>query len=208
MYSCSNLFKEFLYSYSSLGLLRFPVANIKYSQSCMDGCFFCFCFVSLMVFRCSDISWNIYLKLFFSNIIYPEFLSALVMLAILFWIVEAKICYVLGLLLGTVHSGGGWLLVEETRPILEMVGKSSAATVNSLCLIAQRIGNFDGKAVKNSDLKTLLIIAYSPFKHFTRNDGIAALFFGFQVNGHLWSLLKCLSIPRHHQCKITKQLWF
>jgi len=80
-----------------------------------------------------------------------------------------------------------------------MVGRSSAATFNSLCLMAQRMGSLDGKAVKNSELKTLQIIAYSSFKHFTRNGGIAALFFGFKVNGHLWSLLKCLSKLWHHQ---------
>lgn len=46
-----------------------------------------------------------------------------------------------------------------------MVGRSSAATFNSLCLMAQRMGSLDGKAVKNSELKTLQIIAYSSFKH-------------------------------------------
>lgn len=78
MCHCSNASEELLFVNSSLGFLRFPVVNIKNIKSYIGGWFF----VSLMhcfVCVCGDLRWHTYLWLFFSSIIWPEFMRRLVM---------------------------------------------------------------------------------------------------------------------------------
>lgn len=82
MCHCSNASEEVLYVNSSSGFLRFPVVNIKNIKSYVGGWFFVSlmdCFVCVCVCVCGDLRWHTYLWLFFSSIIWPEFVRRLFM---------------------------------------------------------------------------------------------------------------------------------